>query len=303
MKVHKKLLILIFLFSILTALLLFKASAASQAYGAGKVSATALNIRTEPSTTGAITATVKKDSTVVILDIINDGWYHVNSGGIDGYAAALYISDTGTVKNFTAAGVLADNQVRMRSTPSTSGSVLGTYSAGTAMGIIGIDNGWYMVQYNGMTGYIRSDFITLSTGSRSGPSVLSAVSSKGQEIAEYARQFVGYQYIYGSATPKSGGFDCSGLTYYVLKQFGYSMSRTASQQYKNNGVSVSKTELQPGDLVFFSSNGGRSVTHVGLYYGDGKFVNASTERTGVIMSSIESGWYAKTWYGAKRIVS
>ena len=301
MKSYKKLFILIFLFSMMAALLLIKASAASQVYGAGKVSVSALNVRTEPSTAGSIAATIKNGSTVVILEIVNDNWYHINSGGTDGYVAAMYISDVDTVTNLNASGALNGSDIRMRSTPSTTDTALGSYSAGTVMGIIGINNGWYKVQCDGKTGYIRSDFITLSYDSGS-VSTVSAVTSKGQEIADYARQFVGYKYIYGAASPNYGGFDCSGLTYYVYKQFGYSISRTASQQYRNNGVTVSKNDLQPGDLVFFSSNGGRSVTHVGLYYGDGQFVNASTGRTGVIMSSLDSSWYAKTWYGAKRMI-
>jgi cell wall-associated NlpC family hydrolase len=302
MKRYKKLFVLIFLLSILTAILLVKAAAVSPAYGAGSVSASSLNVRAEPSTTGSITATIPKDSTVVILDITNDSWYHVNYNGTEGYTASMYISGVETAKNFTASGALTGGDIRMRSAPSTSGSVLGTYPSGTIMSIIGINNGWYKVQYDGKTGYIRSDFITLSSGSDSTyASTFSALSSKGQEIAEYASQLVGYKYIYGAASPKTGGFDCSGLVYYTYKQFGYSISRTASQQYKKNGVSISKADLQPGDLVFFSRNGGRSVTHVGLYYGDGMFVNASTQSTGVIMSSLDSAWYTKTWYGAKRI--
>ncbi len=302
MKSYKKLLILIFLLSVLTAVLLIHASAAvSPAYGAGKVAASALNVRTGPTTNGSVLATIRNGDTVVILEKLSDDWYHINSGGIDGYVAAMYISDVETVKNFNAAGVLTGDDIRIRSAPSISDSVLGTYPAGTAIRIIGINNGWYKTQYNGLTGYIRSDFMTLTSESAIA-SAFSAASTEGQEIAEFARQFVGYKYIYGSASPKSGGFDCSGLTSYVYKQFGYSISRTASQQYRNNGVSVSRAELQPGDLVFFSRNGGRSVTHVGLYYGDGMFVNASTESTGVILSSLDSSWYTKTWYGAKRII-
>ena len=84
-------------------------------------------------------------------------------------------------------------------------------------------------------------------------------------------------------------------------QFGYSLSRTASQQYKNNGYSVSKSELQQGDLVFFSSNG-YSVTHVGIYIGGGQFIHASTSTTGVIISDLNSSYYTRVWFGAKRIV-
>lgn len=305
MKRHNKLLILIFLFSILTAILLFKASAVTLAYGAGKVSVSALNVRKEASTSSPIAATVKKGSTVVILDVTNDSWYHVNAGGTEGYVASMYITDVGTVKNFTSTGTLTDSGIRMRSAPSTEGEILSTYSSGTAMSIIGLNNGWYKVKYEGNTGYIRSDLVSLASGSVSGAASLSASSPEGQnpigmQIADYARQFVGYKYIYGAASPKSG-FDCSGLTYYVYKQFGYSISRTASQQFRNNGIQVAKADLKPGDLVFFSSNGGRSITHVGLYYGDGKFVNASTSKTGVIMSSLDSAYYTRTYYGAKRI--
>ena len=128
----------------------------------------------------------------------------------------------------------------------------------------------------------------------------SGSSSLGQEIANLALSFEGYDYVYGAESP-SVGFDCSGLVYYVYGQFGYSLSRTASQQYKNNGVSVSKDELQQGDLVFFSSNG-YSVTHVGIYIGDGQFVHASTSTTGVIISDLDSSYYTRVWFGATRIV-
>ena len=127
MKKYKKLSILIFLLSILAAMPLIKASAAPQAYGAGTVSAAALNVREEPGTTGAIAATIKGGSTVVILDIINDSWYHISCGDTEGYVAAMYISDAAPVKNFTAAGDLTGDNVRLRSEPSTSGAALGTY--------------------------------------------------------------------------------------------------------------------------------------------------------------------------------
>lgn len=308
MKKPTKLLILLLLFSLLTAVLLFSASAASQAYGAGTVSVSALNVRSEPSTASPISTRLSKGNIVVILDKPNDSWYHINYNGSVGYVASLYVSDVQTAKNFSASGTLTGSEIRMRSTPNTEGAVLGTYSDGTVMSVIGINNGWYKVKYEGNTGYIRSDFLNI--GISSGASTLAVQTADlapqntdlGQKIADYAQQFIGYSYIYGAASPKVG-FDCSGLTSYVYKQFGYAISRTASQQYRNNGAAVSKAELRPGDLVFFSSNGGRSVTHVGLYYGDGKFVNASTGSVGVILSSLDSAYYTRVWYGAKRIIS
>jgi cell wall-associated NlpC family hydrolase len=281
-----------------TLAVLISASAAPAAAGAGTVSCDQLNVRTGPDTGTEITATLQQGDTIVILDQ-TDGWYHVYAGGTDGYVASSYITDVEAAKNFTATGSIAGSGIRMRSTPSTEGAVLGTYRNGTLMNVIGINNGWYKVTCDGKTGYIRSDYLDLTA---SGAVTASAeAESAGQEIADFARQFTGSRYIYGAATP-GVGFDCSGLTYYVYGKFGYSISRTASQQFRNNGTTVSKANLKPGDLVFFSRNGGRSVTHVGLYIGDGSFVNASTERTGVIISSLSSSWYSKTWYGAKRII-
>ena len=83
-------------------------------------------------------------------------------------------------------------------------------------------------------------------------------------------------YVYGTAGPDT--FDCSGFTYYVYAHFGYSLNRSSRDQV-NNGVAVSKDQLQPGDLVFFSTNGSYP-THVGLYIGEGNIVHASTPRTG-----------------------
>lgn len=308
MKRYNKLIIIFLLFSFLTTLLVFNASAASIAYGAGTVSASALNVRPEPNPTSPVSARIYKDNIVVILDIPNDTWYHINCNGTIGYVAAMYITDVVTAENFNAVGSLTGSDIRMRSEPSTAGSILGTYSDGIVMSVIGINNGWYKVEHAGNTGYIRSDFINIiNSGSVSSTGQMSAVlgesySELGQEIAEYAHQFIGYSYIYGAASP-TVGFDCSGLTYYVYGKFGYTISRTASAQFRNNGISVSKANLQPGDLVFFSSNGGRSITHVGLYYGDGKFVNASTGAVGVIFSSLDSAYYTRVYYGAKRIVS
>jgi cell wall-associated NlpC family hydrolase len=251
---------------------------------------------------------------VVILDRANDSWYRVAVGGKIGYVAARYVKDVGTVKNFTAAGIVSGSDVRLRNGPSTDSDVLQTYASGEAVSVIGINNGWLKISDGEKTGYIRSDFVSLATGAdgadrtsdtakaaAADAAAVEAAEPVGQKIADYAKQFAGSKYIYGASSPNVG-FDCSGLTYYVYGQFGYPISRTASKQYKNNGTAVSKADLLPGDLVFFSSNGGYSVTHVGLYIGDDQFVNASTSRTGVIISSLTSSWYSRTWYGAKRIV-
>lgn len=103
-------------------------------------------------------------------------------------------------------------------------------------------------------------------------------------IIEYAMQFLGDKYVHGGQSLKTGT-DCSGFTMYVLAEFGYSISRTPQGQYKNAGRKISYSEIQPGDIICYSGNGGKSCTHVAFYIGDGKILHAANKRDGVKISS------------------
>ena len=102
--------------------------------------------------------------------------------------------------------------------------------------------------------------------------------------------------MYGGSSPS--GFDCSGFTSYVYKQFGVSLNRTAAGQY-SNGTAVSKTQLQPGDLVMFGKSG---INHVGIYIGGGQMVHAANPSRGVTTDTINSGYYANNYVGARRVM-
>ena len=90
------------------------------------------------------------------------------------------------------------------------------------------------------------------------------------------------------------GFDCSGFTSYVYKHFGYSLNRTSSGQ-RSNGVAVSKSDLQAGDILCFNG-------HVGLYIGGGSFIHAANPSKGVIISSLSESYYQKNYITARRIL-
>lgn len=91
--------------------------------------------------------------------------------------------------------------------------------------------------------------------------------SIGENLVETARQYIGVPYVWGGTTP--AGFDCSGLMQYVYAQLGIYISRTTSTQI-NDGRAVSRDELTLGDLILF----GYPVHHVGMYVGDGNFIEA-----------------------------
>lgn len=127
-----------------------------------------------------------------------------------------------------------------------------------------------------------------------------ATSSVGEQIAQMAQNYVGYNYVYGGANP-STGFDCSGLVYYICGQLGYKVNRTADYQV-NNGVEIEKSNLQLGDLVFFTNySTNRGIGHVGIYIGNNQFVHASSPSTGVIISSLNEPTYVKRYVTARRI--
>ena len=117
---------------------------------------------------------------------------------------------------------------------------------------------------------------------------------------ETAKKYLGYPYVYGGMSPS--GFDCSGFVNYVYKLCGYSMNRVASSIYYGNGVYVNKSDLQLGDLVFFS-NSSDSVGHVGIYIGNNQFIHASSSTVGVIISDLGSSYYLAHYVGAKRLIT
>ncbi|MDD3796264.1 MAG: NlpC/P60 family protein [Lachnospiraceae bacterium] len=106
-------------------------------------------------------------------------------------------------------------------------------------------------------------------------------SSTGQSVADYAVQFVGNPYVWGG-TSLTNGADCSGFTQSVFANFGIGLSRTAAEQ-AGGGTSVAISDIQPGDLLFYSDGGG--ISHVAIYIGGGQIVHASNAQTGITTSS------------------
>jgi cell wall-associated NlpC family hydrolase len=111
-------------------------------------------------------------------------------------------------------------------------------------------------------------------------------------VVGIAMRYLGVPYVWGGSSPS--GFDCSGLVAYVYAQVGVSLPHYTGAQW-NVGVPVSRSDLQPGDLVFFDGLG-----HVGIYIGGNAFIHAPHTGDVVKISSI-SGWYADTYVGARRV--
>ncbi len=202
--------------------------------------------------------------------------------------------------------VQANGGLRLRSEASTSGSILTTMPNGSTVDILSdMGNGWYQVSYGERIGYSHGDYINiieelLSDGEAVDEATDEEAISLGQQIADYALQFVGCSYSYGGNGPTS--FDCSGLVKYVMGHFDISINRTASAQLQN-GTAVSLADLQPGDAVYFKYSGSSTAaSHTGIYIGDGQFVHASTYGVGVIVSDLSQAYYANSFIGGRRMI-
>lgn len=226
-------------------------------------------------------------------------------------------------------GYVKTDGINFREDKDTSSKILKVLAQNAKLTIIAEDGDWYKATFKEETGYILKIYVSdkkvettsrgtenrtektetkeventqtanKSTNTTSSNTTSSSVS-KGQQVADYAKTFLGCKYVYGGASPTKG-FDCSGLTMYVYKKFGINLSHSATAQSKV-GTKVDKSDLQVGDLVFFSDyKTYTGIGHCGIYIGNNQFVHASTEKTGVITSSLTSGSYVKRYVTATRL--
>ena len=118
-----------------------------------------------------------------------------------------------------------------------------------------------------------------------------------RRIVATSMQYIGVPYVFGGTSPS--GFDCSGFVRYVFAQAGVVLPRAADEQYYM-GMPVATGDLRTGDLVFFSTYE-YGPSHVGIYIGDGNFINASSSR-GVSVDSLGSSYWGSCYIGARRVM-
>ncbi len=123
--------------------------------------------------------------------------------------------------------------------------------------------------------------------------------SDGQYIVDFAYQYLGSPYVYGGNSPS--GFDCSGFTQFViLNTVGIDIGHGTEGQTAY-GSWVDWSAWAPGDLIYFQGTYRPGISHTGIYIGNGEFIHAANESTGVIVSSLFSDYYSSHYYGAFRV--
>lgn len=249
-----------------------------------------LNVRETPDQGGKLLGKLPMNAGCEILESL-DGWYKVKSGNVEGYVSSEFLL-TGENANqrareamMTLANVQAD-KLMVREQPNKDCGILTRVAQGEELEVVEVLDGWVKVNIDSQQGYVAAEYVTVHQALPTGVTLQeistgSGVSNTAVDLIEYAKQFLGNRYVYGG-TSLTKGTDCSGFTMRIFEHFGYSLSRTSGAQ-SGNGTKVSLSEIQPGDLLFYSRGG--SIGHVAIYIGNGQIIHASTEKTGIIISN------------------
>lgn len=271
--------------------------AASTTTGAGTVKADVLNLRSEASTASAVRALIYNGSYLIVTGKTGD-WYSVIYDGTEGFVHSAYVDYAVTLDGkYGTKGIVSGMSVRMRSEASLTATVLGYYNTGAEFDVLGISGEWVKVSTaTGLVGYIHSNYINCTSATNAPVSSFGT----GEQMVATAKQYLGCPYVWAGNGPNY--FDCSGFVNYVYRCYGYSLYRVAQDIYNYDGVHVDKANLRPGDIVCFGY-GPWSITHVGMYIGDGQFIHASSGRGCVVITNLSDNYYTRMYVGAKRVIS
>jgi len=276
----------------------------------GVVTATVLNVRETAGTSAKVVAQFKYGVEVKVLDKANtdDGsaWYKVNYGSTTGWVSGEYVSFSNEPID---EGVVNVDVANIRSGPGLNYGIVTQYKKGQKVNVYSWSGEWYKIKTeNGDFAWIFGELLTTrksliydsTVASRGGSASSETASTLGQKIVEYAKKFLGVKYVWGGTSPS--GFDCSGLVQYVYRQFGIKLNRVAADQAKQ-GTTVSRSQLKPGDLVFFNTDSDSTIDHVGIYIGNNQFIHASMGRGKVLIDPLNSGYYSTRLVTAKRVIN
>ena len=249
-----------------------------------------LNVRETPSADSSMVGKMPKNAAGEILETL-DGWYKIQSGDVTGYVSADYLI-TGEEAAARAEEVkqtiatVKTPTLNVREEPNTECSILALMPQGEELNVLEDLSGWVKVDLDNTNGFISKDYVDISVQLPKAMTMTevrygNGVSDVRVDLISYATQFVGNPYVWGG-TSLTNGADCSGFTLSIFAKYGVYLPHSSKAQ-ANCGTRISASEAKPGDLFFYGS--GSSISHVGIYIGNGQIVHASNARTGIKISS------------------
>lgn len=301
-----------------------------------------VNVRTSPAVTSTVIGTAKKGQVFVTSGKCGD-WYQINFNGTTGYISGEYMQGTllqylpevpapTASTETTASAIVSTNKntsddiyavvevpsLNLRAAASTESKVIKSLSSGYNLNVVGYEDGWVkVIDDDNNSGFVKSEYINLKNGKKpENKTELKDTSSfdfqfeknytnKGdvdcRDLVEYSKQYIGTPYVWGG-TDLTAGVDCSGFIYSVYKHYGITLNRTSRDMF-TQGTSITKSELVPGDLLFFNTGGDSVISHVGMYIGNGEYIHSTNGNgNGVTISNLSDNYSTSTYVGAKRIL-
>lgn len=296
-----------------------KTSSSSSSKGKVNTTSARLNVRKSPTVNSSKIGQLSPGQSVEILEKTN-GWYKIKYNNTTGYVSAEYISVVNSNESQSSSnsqskvGKIATVNVdvlNIRSGAGTKYSVINKVYEGNNVKILSQNsNGWVKVELvSGSTGWCNGKYLnnfrngtlaSVSTQETTSSSSSTSQNKKVQEVINIAKSKLGCKYVWGAEGPNT--FDCSGLTSYVYKKgAGIVIPRTSKAQ-SQSGKYVSKSDLKPGDLVFFDGNYGNNVNHVGIYIGNNEMIHAPKPGDVVKIQKIDITHYKKAYVTARRFI-
>lgn len=200
------------------------------------------------------------------------------------------------------AEVPAPRPLRVRRGPRSYLTTAAIAAQGTDLRILGRDEAWVQVRLpDGTEGWVAApDLRVAESGEQGGRrSAAARPDASRADLVREAFRYLGTPYVWGGES--SRGVDCSGFVYVVLSARMPQLARLRSFDYFQMGMPVDRANLQPGDLVFFTTYA-PGASHVGLYAGGGRFLHASSGARRVLATPLDDPYYAARYVGARRLL-
>ena len=250
-----------------------------------------LNVRKKASTDSKVVGKMTDKDACEIVSVKGD-WAKITSGKVEGYVKTEYLLTGDAAKNvakkeITKVVTVNTTTLRVREKASEDSAILSLVGEGEDLVVEDAKDGWYKVEVDDQKGYISGDYVEVTEKLPTASTVKELEYGEGYtdsrvSLVQFALQFVGNRYVWGG-TSLTNGIDCSGFTMQVYARYGVGLPHHAASQ-PAYGNRISASEAKPGDLFFYGS--GSSISHVGIYIGNGQIVHASNART-----EISSAYY------------
>lgn len=285
----------------LTAAILLAIAVSSTAEASPGTVERSVNFRSAPSTNSTVYQMLRAGTTVDVMEQVNRYWLKINAGGTVGYVSPSYITYSAAPSSPGSSGTV-ERSVNFRSAPSTGSTVYRLLPSGTRVDVLEkVNSYWLKISAGGQIGYVSTSYITYSGGSAPAPAPAGNASERAAKIIERAKSLTGITHYKYGVNQVPTLMDCSAFTKYVYGLEGVSLKwGTAYQKY--SGSFVSRSDLQPGDLVFFRVGSSTSIGHVGIYMGNGQMIHNSPSADGVQIISITSGYWEDRYVTARRVL-